>query len=113
MLLTILNILLAVAFLAAGLPKLIGVEKAVATVTEFGYGAGFARLVGLGETTAAVALLWGLSDPRGTILGCALIIAIMLGALYSHLVRGEDPFAKWAPAASLLLIAAVRLGMAL
>ncbi|MDX1578264.1 MAG: DoxX family protein [Gemmatimonadota bacterium] len=113
MLPTILTIVLGIAFLAAGVPKLLGAAGPTEQVTAFGYSAGFARLVGLGETAAAAALGWGLADERGIILGCSLIIAIMIGALYSHLVKGKDPVAKWAPAAAMLILAAVLLGMTL
>lgn len=109
----IITAVLALMFLATGLPKVLGVGKAVEQVTRFHYSAGFARLVGIGEMIAAASLGWGLHDPRGVLIGCVLVIVIMSGALYSHLVRARDPVGKWGPAAAILILAGVLLGMTL
>lgn len=109
----ILQLGLAVAFLVFGLPKLAGAGAAIAQVTRFGYSARFARLIGLAEVGAAGLLGWGVRDDWGIVAGCVLIIGLMVGGLYSHIVRAKDPFAKWAPAAAFLILAAVVLGMTL
>jgi len=50
---------------------------------QWGYPTWFRILIGFVETTAALLLLW----PRSAIVGAALIVAVMLGATGTHIVK--------------------------
>jgi len=77
-----LRLLLTLAFIAAGGAKLAGVEAMIQTFETIGWGQGFRYLTGVIEVSAA-ALLW---LPRGRLLGVALIIATMVGAVLAHVL---------------------------
>lgn len=109
----ILSVVLGLVFVGTGLPKLLGLPAGLENVTRYGYSDAFARIVGLGELAAAAALGWGTLHPMGRLLGGAMVIAIMLGALHSHLVKGKEAFPRWAGAAAMLAAAAVLIGATL
>lgn len=95
-----LRALLTVAFVAAGLAKLAGVEMMVATYDAIGVGQWFRYVTGTIEVGSAV-LLW---LPRRQALGAALLGATMVGAVLAHLfVLGA---ASGLPAVILSLICA-------
>ncbi len=73
--------LLTLAFVAAGLAKLAGVEMMVATFEAVGVGQWFRYVTGLIEISAPV-LLW-LSGKQ--VLGAAVLGATMVGAVLAHL----------------------------
>ena len=90
--------LLALAFLAAGGQKLLGTEAMVALFAEIGAGQAFRIVTGLIEITAAVLIL----IPRTVHIGAGLIIATMIGAVFTHLALiGGSPV----PAFVLLVLA--------
>jgi uncharacterized membrane protein YphA (DoxX/SURF4 family) len=92
--------LLALAFLAAGGQKLLGTEAMVALFAEIGAGQWFRVVTGLVEVTAAVLIL----VPRTVPIGAGLIIATMIGAVYTHLALiGGSPV----PALVLLVLAGI------
>ena len=73
--------LLTVAFLAAGLSKLAGVEMMVATFDAIGVGQWFRYLTGIIEVAGA-ALLW----VKGReVYGAGLLTVTMIGAVIAHL----------------------------
>ena len=91
-------------FLAAG-----GVKFHPAVQREFdhfGYPDWFRYTTGAVEIAAGTALLAGLKDSRPGAAGALAAVATMTGAVYSHLVRGRDPWVAAAPAAGLLALAA-------
>ncbi|MGJ8547342.1 MAG: DoxX family protein [Sulfitobacter sp.] len=73
--------LLTLAFVAAGLAKLAGVEMMVATFDAVGVGQWFRYLTGLIEVTAPF-LLW---LPGKQVAGAAVLGATMVGAVLAHL----------------------------
>lgn len=75
-----LRALLTLAFVAAGVAKLIGAEMMVATFDAVGVGQWFRYLTGLIEVGGA-ALLW---LPGTQALGAALLGATMVGAVLAH-----------------------------
>jgi len=91
----VLQIVAAVAFLAAGGAKLSGAPEMVAVFEKVGVGQWFRYVTGGLEIVGAVALL----VPRFAFYGAALLVAVMAGAVFTHLVvLGGNP----APAVVLL-----------
>jgi len=76
------KIFLTLAFFAAGLAKLAGVEMMVQTYEAIGVGQWFRYLTGLIEIGSAV-LLW---VPGRQLLGAALLFCTMVGAVLAHLL---------------------------
>lgn len=74
--------LLTLAFVAAGMSKLAGVEMMVATYDAIGVGQWFRYVTGLIEIGGAI-LLW---VPGLTVVGAGLLGATMVGAVLSHLL---------------------------
>jgi putative oxidoreductase len=89
--------LAALAFLAAGGSKLAGAPAMVAVFAKLGAGQWFRYLTGALEVIGAVGLL----VPRATFYGAALLAAVMVGAVVTHLaILGGNP----TPAIVLLII---------
>ena len=82
-------ILLGAIFIAVGMSKLAGPSATRWTekFVRWGYPAVAARLVGMSEILGGL----GLFIPRSRRLAAALIVGLMIGALFTHLVHGEFP----------------------
>ena len=80
-----LSILLTLAFLLAGVPKLLAVTSWIKKFTNWGYPRWSLALIGLLEVSGAILLLF----PRFAVYGVALLIAIMLGAAYTLVANRE------------------------
>ena len=74
--------LLTLAFVAAGLAKLAGVEMMVQTFETIGVGQWFRYVTGVIEIGGA-ALLW---IPNRQVFGAGLLLCTMIGAVLSHLL---------------------------
>ncbi len=72
--------LLALAFTAAGVQKLLSTESMVTLFSEIGVGQWFRWLTGALEILAAILIL----IPATAIVGAAMIVCIMLGAIVTH-----------------------------
>jgi uncharacterized membrane protein YphA (DoxX/SURF4 family) len=95
----ILQILVALAFLASGGAKLAGAQQMVEVFEKVGVGQWFRYLTGVLEVGSAIALL----IPRYTFYGAAVLVCVMVGAVITHLaIIGGNP----APAVVLLLLSA-------
>lgn len=97
------KVLLTLAFVSAGLAKLLGVQMLVDEFETIGLGQWFRYVTGILEISGAV-LLW---LPGRTAYGAGLLVCIMIGALIAHATRlglGTAP-----PAAVLLILAGVML----
>ncbi|MFG2471479.1 DoxX family protein [Streptomyces canus] len=102
----IIAVLLAMAFLAAGLPKIARRESSVAQADHLGVPRGINRGIGGLEILGALGVVAGLwSAWLGVAAGIGLTL-LMIGALGSH-VRAKDPGKAIAPAAVFGLIAVV------
>ncbi len=98
--LSVVKILLTLAFIAAGLAKLAGVEMMVHTFEAIGVGQWFRYVTGLTEVGGAI-LLW---IQGSQLLGAALLICTMIGATLAHLmILGPSAM----PAVVLGLLAAI------
>ncbi|MEU6198567.1 DoxX family protein [Streptomyces sp. NPDC047061] len=100
----ILAVLLALAFLAAGLPKIAGQEKSVAQADHLGVPQGVNRGIGGLEVLGALGTVAGLwAAWLGVAAGVGLGL-LMVGALGAH-VRAKDPGKAVAPATVFGLLA--------
>jgi putative oxidoreductase len=96
----VLQVAAGLAFLAAGTSKLAGAQQMVAMFDKIGVGQWFRYVTGLLEVTGAISLF----IPRFAFYGAALLVAVMAGAVATHLtVLGGSP----APAAILLVMSAI------
>lgn len=96
----VVKILLALAFVAAGLAKLTGVEMMVDTFERVGVGQWFRYVTALIEIGGAALLF----VPGRQLVGAGLLLCTMIGAVFAHLaVLGPPVF----PAAVLGILAAV------
>lgn len=77
----VLQVLVAAAFLAAGLPKLAGGPEVVAVFDQIGFGQWFRYLTGGMEVLGALLLL----VPRLAGVGALVLSAVMVGAVMTHL----------------------------
>jgi uncharacterized membrane protein YphA (DoxX/SURF4 family) len=106
----VLSVLLALAFLAAGLPKIAGPQAGQrrADIARLRLPPSVTPVIGLVEVAAAGLLIGGVAgdDPDLARLGAALLVATMLGALLAHL-RVRDSLAHIAPPAVLGVLAIV------
>lgn len=94
--------LLALLYVGASLPKLLGLEQVVADFERFGYSDGFRLFIGAAELAGAIGLL----IPRLATWAASGLAIIMAGAVYTHLSVNES-FAV--PAVILLLLIGVAL----
>ena len=83
----ILTWLLAFMFVAAGIPKLIGIESVAAEFARFGYPEWFLRFIGAAELAGGVGLL----IPGVKRVAAMGMLAIMLGAMWTLFSVGQSP----------------------
>jgi uncharacterized membrane protein YphA (DoxX/SURF4 family) len=98
---TILSVVLALAFLSAGGTKLLSNDEAALDFEEFGYPPWFAVFTGLLEVAGAVLIV----IPVTRFHGAALLACVMAGAVFTH-VRAEQ-FGMLLPPVMLLVLASV------
>jgi uncharacterized membrane protein YphA (DoxX/SURF4 family) len=103
----VLSILMALFFLVAGVPKLLGVPAHVEHFATWRYPDWFRLVVGTVEVISAILLL----IPRFAYLGAAGIAVIMLGATYTHVLRVPEEAGR-APLTLTLLALALLLAYA-
>ena len=99
----ILQVLLGLAFLMSGGPKLVGSEEMVKDFERFGYPRWFLYVTGAVEITGAIGMFAGIFLPVVGALAGLWLAAVMLGALFTHL-RIKDPASKMVPALVLLML---------
>ena len=92
----ILSVLLALAFLLAGLPKVLGLAAWIHKFSSWGYPKSLLLLIGTLEVLGAILLL----IPRFAGYAVGSLIIVMLGAAYTHLANGEG----WAVIRPLLFL---------
>ncbi len=100
---TVLAVLVGLAFIASGAMKLAGVEDGVKRFQDFNYPLWFMYLTGAIEVGSGIAIMirmlrfWGAS----------LLICTMIGAIYSHAKIGEGAGEMIPPGVLLVLCAVV------
>ena len=95
------SVLMAIAFLAAGLFKLSGAEMMAGNFERYGYPLWFMYFVGLAEVAGAI----GLFVQRTAFYAAVGLGILMLGAVGTHLLN--DPFGQAVPAIVLLILAGI------
>jgi putative oxidoreductase len=100
--LRVLQILLCLLFLFAGIPKLMSRPEVVEGFREYGYPNHFYLLTGTMETLGALALL----VPRTAVYGAAVLSMVMIGATGTLLLHSQFLFAAF-PFSILILLAIV------
>ncbi len=80
----ILAAMLALTFITSGWPKINPDPAMVERFADWGYGAGFSRLIGVLEMLGGLLIL----VPRLATYGAAIVAVVMLGAAYTHLATG-------------------------
>jgi uncharacterized membrane protein YphA (DoxX/SURF4 family) len=103
---TILAVVLGLAFVGAAIPKLIGQASVSANFERWGLPPAVRVTTGALELLAGALLLLGVAVTAVAITGALLVIATMIGALFTH-QRAGDPIGAWVPAAVLLVLALV------
>jgi putative oxidoreductase len=91
-------------FLMSGGSKLGGLSKVNDGFRQYRYPDWFRVFTGVWEMAGAALLLVGIPFHGAGLAGAALILAAMLGAVYTHVVRVPDP--KLVPAPAVLLVTA-------
>lgn len=81
----VLSSLLTLVFAMSALPKLAGAQGWITRFTKYGYPKWFLFLIGTLELLGGVLLL----VPRVSAYGASVLVVIMIGAAYTHLVNGE------------------------
>ena len=103
----VLSVLMALFFLIAGVPKLLGAQGHVEHFANWQYPDWFRLVVGTVEVVSAIQLL----IPRLAYLGAAGIAVIMVGATYTHVLRVPEEASR-APLTLSLLALAILIGYA-
>jgi len=80
----LLAIALGVLFVLGAAAKLQGSAQMTAAFRDWGYGPGFMRLIGVLEALGGILLI----PPRTSTWGAAVLVAVMIGAAYTHLSTG-------------------------
>jgi putative oxidoreductase len=93
-------------FLVAGGSKVAGMRRQRDGFRQFRYPDWFLMFTGVWEMAGAALLLVGIPFHGVGLAGAALIVAAMLGAVYTHLVRVPEPKLVAPPAALLAAAAA-------
>jgi len=81
----LLSIIVSLAFLAAGIPKLLGRPAWIRLFSNWGYPKWFLLVIGALEVLGAILLF----IPRFTAYAVAILTVVMLGAAYTHVANGE------------------------
>lgn len=100
---TVLAAILGVVFIAVGIPKVTGQEQMVANFQRWGYADVVRQATGWLEVLTGALLLVGIAVASLAVTGSLLVIAIMIGALFTH-QRAHDPIAMWIAPAMLLVL---------
>lgn len=99
----VLSALLAVTFLGAGVPKLIGAKQSLKMRDQLRIGADLWRIVGALEIAAAIGLVAGLAVPILGIAAAVGLVLLLIGAIATH--ARVDDLRGAAPAAIVLVVA--------
>jgi len=108
----IICLLLALAFLGAGVPKILRVQQMRDEIVRWRLPPSFLPVIGVIEVAGAALLLAGVvADDAGIALaGAVVLLCVAIGAVATH-VRIGDPPARTAPPAVLGVLAAVAVAL--
>ena len=100
------QIVLGLFFMPEGVIKWTHIGPSTARFTHFRYPQWFRSVTGMVELLVGMGFLVGLWFPGIAALAAVVLIVEMLIAIYSHLVRGKDPFVPDAVPATVFLVLA-------
>ena len=100
----ILTWLLALLFVVAGVPKLLGLGSIAADFARMGYSTGFRLLIGALEFAGGLALL----VDSVALYGAGLLLVIMVGATWTLVTVGESPVPPIVVGTLLMILVAAR-----
>ena len=100
----VLTWLLALLFVAAGVPKLLGLGSVAADFARMGYSTGFRLLIGVLEIAGGIALLVN----SIALYGAGLLLVIMVGATWTVVHAGDSPVPPIVVGALLVVLIAAR-----
>ena len=83
--------LLALAFLMTGATKVMGAKMQVENFEKWRYPQWFRIVAGLVEVVGATGLIIGIWFPMVAVAAAILLVATMIGAVYTDLLRGDRP----------------------
>lgn len=106
---TILQIILGLGFIMFGLAKFTSKDM-VEGFKHFGYSAGFRIFTGTVEIVAAALLIAGVWNETLAAIGGLLVVATMIGAIFTH-IKIKDTLKGMAMPIMLLVIGGIVLGL--
>ena len=83
--------MLALAFLLTGVTKVMGAKMQVENFEKWRYPQWFRVVTGLVEVVGAIGLIIGIWFPMVAVSAAILLVATMIGAVYTDLFRGDRP----------------------
>lgn len=108
MILTVLQAILGLGFIMFGFMKFTSKEM-VEGFKHFGYSTGFRIFTGAVEIVAAVLLIAGIWNETLTAIGSFLVVATMIGAIFTH-IKMKDTVKGMMMPIVLLVVGAIVLG---
>jgi uncharacterized membrane protein YphA (DoxX/SURF4 family) len=103
---TVLQVLLGLAFLGAGVSKLAGAQMQVEIFDRLRLSQSFRPIVGIVEIIGALGILAGVAVHWVAAVAAIGLVGVMLGALLTH-IRSRDAVQNVVPPAVLLCVAAI------
>ncbi len=105
----VLAVLTGLSFLVAGWPKIMPGENMIRRFENWGYSAEFAVVTGVLEIAGGLLILL----PKTAVYGAALVMVLMLGAVYTHLSTGiGSPVFAFVYLATAIVVAVLRFSLA-
>lgn len=90
MFLVVIQILLAVIFISAGISKFVS-GRQIEAYNTYGYPQWFRTVTGIAECITAILLIMGLWNHQSALIGGLLVVVIMAGAIITHIIT-KDKF---------------------
>lgn len=106
---TILQVVLGLGFIMFGLMKF-GSKQMVEGFKHYGYSAGFRIFTGVVEVVAAVLLIAGIWNGTLAAIGSFLVVATMIGAIFTH-IKIQDKLKDMMMPIVLLVLGAIVLAL--
>lgn len=106
---TILQVVLGLGFIMFGLMKF-GSKQMVEGFKHYGYSAGFRIFTGVVEVAAAVLLIAGIWNGTLAAIGSFLVVATMIGAIFTH-IKIQDKLKDMMMPIILLVLGAIVLAL--
>lgn len=100
----ILQIILALFIGIGGIIKVLRIDFQVKHWQEYQYPMWFLTVTGVMEIVAAIAIFTGLWNHLLAIIGSVIVIVFMLGAIYTHIIKVQQPLSTVIPSAICLIV---------